>query len=141
FEQLAGQAGPGVGMDSDGREAVTSHHDWVFPDDVAPGSDLAYRDHVSDSRTPDLQAVDHANIVSLVQRRTGNDRQEPGFLRVDSRGGAARLPVKANDAPFKAGLQGLCHLNAGDAVAVCLQFEYVGTNHFFTLEPVVPHAY
>src|SRR5262249_14901101 len=48
---------------------------------------------------------------------------------------------KANDAAFKACLQGLCHLNASNAVAVCLQFEYVGTDHFFTLEPVVSHAY
>ncbi len=128
-------------MDGEGREAIAAHHDRVFPDDRGAGSDLIHGDHPRGDRAPDLQAVDHADVVALGQGRTSDDRQQPRLLRVDSRAGAARLAVEADHASFKAAFQGLGHLDARDAVAACLEFEQVGADDLFRLAPVAAHGH
>src|SRR5262249_58079717 len=107
IEQLAGQPGPRVGMDCDGREAVAAHHDRIFPYDLGSGSNLTYRDHPPDSWAPDLHVVDPAHVVSLVLRRTRDDGQKTRFLRVDYQTSAARFAVEADHASSTTCLHGL----------------------------------
>src|SRR5262249_54451811 len=93
------------------------------------------------NRAPDLQAVEHSDVVALAHRWTGNDGQEARFLREDAGANATRLAVEADGAPFKAGLQSLRHLHARDAIASCLKFKHLGTNHLHWLSPVATHAH
>src|SRR5215510_181906 len=126
-------------MDGEGREAIASHHDRVFPDDLGTGSNLVHGDHPRRDRAPDLQTVEHRDVLALAQGWAGDDRQEPRLLRIDSRAGAAWLTVEADHASFKATFQGLGHLNARDAIAACLEIEQVGADDFRTLAPVAAH--
>src|SRR5262250_3398704 len=105
-------------MDGKSREAIAAHNNWVFPNNFAARDDLIHRDHP-----------------------TGNDGQEARFLREDAGGGATRLAVEADGAPFKAGLQRLRHLHTRDAITSCLKFEYVRANHLHPLPPVATHTY
>src|SRR5262249_56048621 len=98
-------------------------------------------DHPPGNRAPDLQAVEHSDVLALALRWTGNDGQEARFLREDASRGATRLAVEADGASFKAGLQGLRHLHARDAIASCLKFEYVRANHLHPLPPVPTHPH
>ena len=96
-EQLAGQTGPRVGVDGERREAIAAHHDRVFPDDLGAGSDLAQGDHPPGDRAPDLQAVDHRDVLALGQRRAGDDRQQPRLLR--DRRPCRRRPARGRSRP------------------------------------------
>ena len=80
------------------------------------------------------------DVVALGERRTNDDRQQPRFLGVNTGARAARLAIEADDTSFKAALQSLRHLDAGNAVAASLEFQHVGTNYFDALAPVVAHA-
>src|SRR5215472_16664470 len=128
-------------MDGQSREAITAHNDWVFPDNFGAREDLIHRAHPPGNRAPNLQAVEHFDVLALALRWTGNDGQEARFLGEDASRGATRLAIEADGAPFKAGLQGLRHLHARDAIASCLKFEYVRANHLHPLPPVATHTY
>src|SRR5262249_33094129 len=128
-------------MDGESREAIAAHNNWVFPDNFGASDDLIHRDHPPGNRAPDLQAVEHSDVLALALRWTGNDGQEARFLSEDASRGVARLAVEADGAPLKAGLQGLCHLHACDAIASCLKFEHVRANYFHPLPPVSTHTY
>src|SRR5215472_14955618 len=128
-------------MDGESREAIAAHNNWVFPDDFGARDDLIHRDHPPSNRAPDLQAVEHSDVLALAQRWTGNNWQEARFLREDADAGVTRLAVETNGAPFKAGLQGLRHFDARDAIASCLKFEHVRADHLHALPPVAAHTY
>src|SRR5262249_49996987 len=128
-------------MDRESREAISAHDHWVFPDDFSARDDLIHRDHPPGNRAPDLQAVEHSDVLALALRWTGNDGQEARLLREDASRGATRLAVEADGAPFKAGLQRLRHLHARDAITSCLKFEHVRANHLHPLPPVATHTY
>src|SRR5215831_5238426 len=128
-------------MDRKSREAIAAHNDWVFPDNFGARDDLINWDHPPGNRAPDLQAVEHSDVLALALRWTGNDGQEARFLREDSSRGATRLAVEADSAPFKAGLQRLRHLHARDAIASCLKFEHVRANYLHPLPPVAAHTH
>ena len=59
----------------------------------------------------------------------------------DSCAGAAWFPVKADCTSVKAGFQGLGHIDAGETVAVRLEFEHLRADHLFRLTPVGAHAH
>src|SRR5262249_55074058 len=128
-------------MDRESREAISAHDHWVFPDHFAARDDLVHRDHSPGNRAPDLQAVEHSDVLALALRWAGNDGQEARFLREDASRGATRLAVEADGAPFKAGLQRLRHLHAWHAITSCLKLERARANHLPLLPPVATHTY
>src|SRR6516225_9857655 len=128
-------------MDGKSREAIAAHNDWVFPDNFGARHDLIHRDHPPGNRAPDLQAVEHSDVLALALRWTGNDGQEARFLREDASRGATRLAVEADSAPFKASLQRLRHPQARDAFTSCLKFEHARANHLHPFPPVATHTY
>src|SRR6516162_9831536 len=128
-------------MDGKSREAIAAHNDWVFPDNFGSRHDLIHRDHPPSNRAPDLQAVEHSDVLAFALRWTSNDRQEARFLREDASRGATRLAVEADGAPFKASLQRLRYLHARDAITSCLKFEHVRANHLDPLPPVATHTH
>ena len=128
-------------MDGDGRKTVAAHHHGVFPGDLSADGDLAERNHPSGDRAPDLQAVNRVDIAALGEGRTGNDRQQPRFLRINARAAVSRLAIKANVPSVKSGLQRLGHFHPGDSVSQCGLLEQLGADHFFTLPPVLAHAH
>src|SRR5262249_50988653 len=99
------------------------------------------RDHPPGDRAPDLQAVDHLNVVALGLGRAGDDGQQPRLLREGARAGAARLAVEADHAALKARFQGSGNLDARDAVAARLELGSVGAAGLDALAPVVAHAH
>src|SRR5215475_1062294 len=128
-------------MDGEGRKAIATHDNRVFPDNFAAGDDLIHRNHPPGNRAPDLQTVEHSDVLALAHRWTSNDGQETRFLCKDAGADPTRLAVEADGTPFKAGLQSLRHLDARDAIASCLKFEHVRTNHLHWLPPVATHTY
>src|SRR5215510_10093337 len=128
-------------MDRESRKAIAAHNNRVFPDDFGAGNHLIHRNHPPGNRAPDLQAIEHSDVLALAHRWTSKDGQETRFLCEDASADATRLAVEADGAPFKAGLQGLRHLHARDAIASCLKFEHVRANHLHPLPPVAAHTY
>src|SRR5215510_1018844 len=128
-------------MDGERRKTIAAHNNRVLPDDFGARDDLVHRNHPSGNRAPDLQAVEHSDVLALAHRWTSNDGQETRFLCKDARADATRLAVEADGAPFKAGLQGLRHLHTRDAIASCLKFKHVRANHLHPLPPVATYTH
>jgi hypothetical protein len=72
-------------MDGNGWKPVPPHHYGVFPGNLDTDSYLAEWNHPSRNWAPDLQAVERVDIAALDKRRTGDNRQQPGLLRVNAR--------------------------------------------------------
>ena len=87
-----------------------------------------------------MQAVEHSHVLPFFQWRPSHDRQEPGFLRVNARAGAARLAVEADRAALEAGLQSPRRIDARDAVAAGLKVEHHGADDLDALAPIAANA-
>ena len=87
-----------------------------------------------------MQAVDRAHVVALVQRRSGNDRQQPRFLRENPGPRVAGFAVESHGASFKTPLQSTGHLDPGDTIAAGLVFQQFGTDDLHAVAPIAAHA-
>src|SRR5215472_956960 len=134
---MTGKTRTRVGMYGDRWNAVAAYDHRIFPIEVNTGDDLLQRNHLPGRLAPDLHVLNLNDISGFAGGRTGNNRQEPCFLRVDSRADGARLPVEANYPPFEPGFQRLGDIHAADAIAKRLEFEEFRTNHFYRFAPVI----
>lgn len=127
-------------MNRDRRKAVAPHDNLVLPHHLGAGGDLVERNHPLGDGAPDLQTVDHADVISLSQRRPRDDGKQSGLQREVAGSDAARLAVKADGSPLEAGLERLGDLDARDAIAAGLLFTQIGTNDRHPFAPVAPNA-
>src|SRR5215467_7257159 len=133
---MARKSGTGIGVYGNGRTAIAPHDDGILPVRLDARDDLAQRDHPPRDGTPDLHTRDDSDILAFLERRTRDDRKQPGLLREETGACASRLTVKAGHTTFQAGFHGLRNVDARDAIAGLLEIEYLGANDLLALTPV-----
>src|SRR5262249_585240 len=140
-EEFARYSEARIRMDGKSREAISSHHDRIFPNDFVARDNLIHRNHPSGDRAPDLQAVEGVDVLALVLWRAGDDRQKPVFPRKAAPYGATGLAIQTDGAAFEAGLQGLRHLDSRDTASSRLEVEHFRPNHHDRFTPVTPYRH
>src|SRR5215831_19048988 len=137
---MARKSGTGIGVYGNGRTAIAPHDDGILPVRLDARDDLAQRDHPPRDGTPDLHTRDDSDILAFLERRTRDDRKQPGLLREETGACASRLTVKAGHTTFQAGFQGLRNVDTRDAIAGLLEVEYLGANDFLALAPIAAYT-